>query len=172
MPGFILLKARFFYFFIKKKEYKSEFFNKGDEKRKMKGKAALLPLVMVGILIVAIVGPIQVTAAYEHNWSWLAYTPEAHNWTAFEGEREPHDWSWLRYEPAEHNWSAYSREEEPHNWSTFEGEHEPHDWSWLEYEPAEHNWSAFEGEHEQHNWSWMLPEPGEIFNPNAGWWGH
>ena len=44
----------------------------------MKGKAALLPLVMVGILVlgVATFGPIQVTAAYEHNWSWLAYTPE------------------------------------------------------------------------------------------------
>jgi uncharacterized membrane protein len=42
----------------------------------MKGKV----LVMVGILIlvlgVATFGPIQVTAAYEHNWSWLAYTPE------------------------------------------------------------------------------------------------
>jgi hypothetical protein len=23
----------------------------------------------------------------------------------------------------------------------------------------------------KHNWSWMLPEPGAIFNPNAGWWG-
>ena len=44
----------------------------------MKGNAALLPLVMVGILVlgVATFGPIQVTAAYEHNWSWLAYTPE------------------------------------------------------------------------------------------------
>ena len=92
----------------------------------MKGNAALLPLVMVGILVlgVAIVGPIQVAAAYEHNWSWLAYTPEAHNWSAFGGEHE------------------------------------------------QHNWSAFGGEREPHDWSWMQPEPGEIFNPNAGWWGH
>jgi hypothetical protein len=41
----------------------------------MKGKAALLPLVTVWILVlgVAIFGPIQAAAAqdYEHNWSWL-----------------------------------------------------------------------------------------------------
>ena len=67
----------------------------------MKGNAALLPLVMVGILIlvVAIFGPMQVTAAYEHNWSWLAYTPEAHNWSAFEGGHEQHNWSWMLPEP-------------------------------------------------------------------------
>jgi hypothetical protein len=115
----------------------------------MKGKA----LVMVGILVlvlgVAIVGPIPAAAAqdYEPNWSWPAYTPEAHTWSAFGGEHK------------QHNWSAFSREEEPH------------DWSWQRYEPAEHNWSAFDGEHEQHDWSWMLPEPGATFNPNAGWWG-
>jgi hypothetical protein len=112
----------------------------------MKGKA----LVMVGILVlgVAIVGP-QAAAAqdYEPNWSWPAYTPEAHNWSALEGEHK------------QHNWSAFSREEEPH------------DWSWQRYEPAEHDWSVFEGEHEQHDWSWLLPEPGATFNPNAGWWG-
>jgi hypothetical protein len=105
-------------FFLKKK-YKSEFFNKGDEKRKMKGKAAMLTLV---ILILAIVGPMQ-AAAYEHNWSWMAYTPEAHNWTA------------------------------------------------LEPISPQHNWSAVD-KHDQHDWSWMLPEPGENFNPNEGWWGH
>jgi hypothetical protein len=46
-----------------------------DEKRKMKGKA----LVMVGILVlvlgVATFGPIQVAAAYEHNWSWMLPEP-------------------------------------------------------------------------------------------------
>jgi len=104
----------------------------------MKGKA----LVMVGILVlglsVAISGPMQAATAqdYEHNWSWLAYTPEAHNWSAFGGEYE------------QHNWSAFGGEREQHNWSAFGGEREPHDWSWMQ------------------------PEPGEIFNPNAGWWGH
>jgi hypothetical protein len=87
---------------------------KGDEKRKMKGKA----LVMVGILVlvlgVAIVGPMQVAAAqdYEHNWSWLAYTPGAHDWSAFDGEPKQHDWL------------------------ASEGEHEPHDWSWMLPEPG------------------------------------
>ena len=115
----------------------------------MKGKALVMVGIWVLVLGVAISGPIQVTAAqdYEHNWSWLAYTPEAHTWSAFGGEEEPHDWSWQRYEPAEHNWLAS------------DGVHEPHDWS------------ASEGEHEQHDWSWMLPEPGATFNPNAGWWG-
>ncbi|MCK4732230.1 MAG: hypothetical protein KAT65_07205, partial [Methanophagales archaeon] len=76
----------------------------------MKGKAALLPLVMVGILVlgVATFGPIQVVAAYEPDWSWLAYTPKPHNWSALEGVHEQHDWSAL------------------------EGVHEPHDWSALE----------------------------------------
>ena len=126
----------------------------------MKGKA----LVMVGILVlgVAISGPMQVAAAqdYEHNWSWLAYTPEAHNWSAFEGGHEPHDWSNVLHKVVdEHDWSGVLHKQEQHNWSAFDGEHEPHDWS------------ASEGEHEPHNWSWMQPEPGATFNPNAGWWG-
>jgi hypothetical protein len=94
----------------------------------MKGKA----LVMVGILVlvlgVAISGPIQAAAAqdYEPNWSWLTYTPEAHNWSVFEGEHE------------QHNWSAFDSENEPHDWSAFDGEHEhePHDWSWMLPEPG------------------------------------
>ena len=128
----------------------------------MKGKVALLPLVMVGILVlgVATFGPMPVAAAYEHNWSWLTYTPEAHNWTA------------LVYEPEQHNWSAVV-EYEPHNWSNvLHKVVDEHDWSGVLHKPEQHNWSAFDGEHEQHDWSWMLPEPGETFNPNAGWWGH
>jgi hypothetical protein len=127
----------------------------------MKGKA----LVMVGILVlgvgVAIVGPMQVAAAqdYEHNWSWLAYTPEAHTWSAFDGEQKQHNWSaTVEYEP--HNWSNVLRKVV-----------DEHDWSGVLHKHEQHNWSAFEGEHEQHDWSWMLPEPGETFNPNAGWWG-
>ena len=128
----------------------------------MKGKA----LVMVGILVlvlgVAISGPMQVAAAqdYEHNWSWLTYTPEPHNWSAFEGEHEQHNWSAIvGYEP--HNWSNVLHKVE-----------DTHDWSGVLHKPEQHNWSVFEGEHGQHDWSWMLPESGEIFNPNAGWWGH
>ena len=140
----------------------------------MKGKAALLPLVMVGILIlgVAIVGPIQVAAAYEHNWSWLAYTPETHNWSAFEPVSPRHNWSALVYEPEQHNWSA-TVEYVPHNWSSvLHKVVDEHDWSGVLHKHEQHNWSAFEGEHEQHDWSWMLPGPGGAFNPNAGWWGH
>ena len=53
--------------------------NKGDDRRKMKGKA----LVMVGILVlvlgVATFGPIQVSTAqdYEHDWSWMLPEPGA-----------------------------------------------------------------------------------------------
>jgi hypothetical protein len=92
----------------------------------MKGKA----LVMVGILVlvlgVAIVGPIPAAAAqdYEPNWSWPAYTPEAHTWSALEGEHK------------QHNWSAFDGEHEQHDWSASEGEHEQHDWSWMLPEPG------------------------------------
>ena len=87
----------------------------------MKKKSAILTLGMVGILVlgVAIFGPIQVAAPYEHDWSWIAYTPEPHNWSAFEGEHEQHDWS------------AFEGEHEQHDWSVFEGEHEQHDWLWM-----------------------------------------
>jgi hypothetical protein len=63
----------------------------------MKGKAALLPLVMVGILVlvVATFGPMQVAAAYEHDWSALEGVHEPHDWTALEGVHEPHDWTAL-----------------------------------------------------------------------------
>ena len=120
----------------------------------MKGKAAMLTLV---ILILAIVGPMQ-AAAYEHNWSWMAYTPEAHNWTALEPISP------------QHNWSAVV-EYKPHNWSNvLHKVEDEHDWSGVLHKHDQHDWSAFEGEHDQHDWSWMLPEPGENFNPNAGWW--
>ena len=124
----------------------------------MKEKAAMLTLV---ILILAIFGPIQVAAAYEHNWSWIAYTPEAHNWTALALEpiSPQHNWSALVYEPERHNWSA-AAEYEPHNWSNV-----------LHKVEDEHDWSGVLHKPEQHDWSWMLPEPGETFNPNAGWWG-
>jgi hypothetical protein len=143
-------------FFLKKK-YKSEFFNKGDEKRKMKGKAAMLTLV---ILILAIVGPMQ-AAAYEHNWSWMAYTPEAHNWTALEPISPQHNWSAVEHEYEPHDWSAVVHEYKPHNWSNV-----------LHKVEDEHDWSGVLHKHDQHDWSWMLPEPGENFNPNEGWWGH
>ena len=124
----------------------------------MKGKA----LVMVGILVlgVAISGPIQVAAAYEHNWSWLTYRSEAHNWSAFGGEHKQHNWSALEGEHKQHNWSNVLHKVE-----------DKHDWSGVLHKHKQHNWSAFEGEREQHDWSWMLPEPGATFNPNAGWWG-
>jgi hypothetical protein len=126
----------------------------------MKGKA----LVMVGILVlgVAISGPMQVAAAQddEPNWPWRTYTPVAHTWSALEGEHKQHDWS------------AFDGGHEPHNWSNvLHKVEDEHDWSGVLHKPEQHNWSVFEGEHEQHDWSWMQPEPGEIFNPNAGWWG-
>lgn len=130
----------------------------------MKGNA----LVMVGTIIlglslgVAISGPMQVAAAqdYVHNWSfWMTYTPEAHNWSVFGGEHE------------QHNWSAVA-EYEQHNWSNvLHKVKDEHDWSGVLHKPEQYNWSVFEGEYEQHDWSWLVPEPGEIFNPNAGWWG-
>jgi len=123
----------------------------------MKGNAAyiLMPLVMV---VMVLAGPAQ-AVPYEHNWSWITYTPTAHNWSVFESEHE------------QHNWSA-TVEYKPYNWSNvlYKAEDE-HDWSWLAHEPSEYNWSALERDHEPHDWSWLLPEPGEIFNPNAGWWG-
>jgi len=123
----------------------------------MKGNATYI-LMQVVMVVLVLAGPVQ-AVPYEHNWSWLAYTPELHNWSVFESEHE------------QHNWSAIAKYE-PYNWSNVLYKVEDgHDWSWLAYEPAEHNWSAFEGEHGQHDWSWLLPEPGETFNPNAGWWG-
>ena len=75
MLGFIFLKAGFF-IFRKRKKYKIQKWNKGDGKRKMKGKVLVTVGILILILGVATFGPIQVTAAYEHNWSWLTYTPE------------------------------------------------------------------------------------------------
>ena len=116
----------------------------------MKGKAALLPLVMVGILIlvlgVAIFGPMQVAAAYEHNWSWMAYTPEPHNWTALEPVNLQHNWSFMLYESERHNWSALEHEYEPHDWSNM-----------LHKVEDQHDWSSVLHKQEQHDWSWMLP---------------
>ena len=138
----------------------------------MKEKDAILILGMVGImiLILAIFGPMQVAAAYEHNWSW-AYKPEPHNWTALEPISPQHNWPFMLYEGERHNWSAVV-EYKPHNWSNvLHKVEDEHDWSGVLHEPEQHNWSALEGGHEPHDWSWMLPEAGETFNPNAGWWG-
>ena len=128
----------------------------------MKGNVAILPLVMAGILILAIFGPMQVAAAYEHNWSWMAYTPEPHNWTALEPVNLQHNWSAGVHEYGQYNWSnVFPKVEDTHDWAKradiLPKVEDTHDWSGVLHKHEQHDWSALEGEHEQHDWTWMLP---------------